>query len=156
MKKLLWLILWIICTIAACTLWFVIIGFIGVGVTIAITRITQSPSLYDNLNENLWGTIILIGWSVLIVLSVILWRRWKFRCSACKRWAALVLAKTDLIKQDKISVRMEMEHRDWQGNVTGYHDQYIPGKRKTYKDTYKCKHCGSLETYTRTTRSANL
>ena len=148
MKRIRWKILWIIGTIIACALWFLLVGFIGFGINVAINMTTQPAE--PSLNTNLWATAIYTGWAVLVVLSIVLWRRWNFRCQACKRWGALTLEKTELAKQEKISVLMEMEHRDWQGNVTGYHDQYIPGKRKTYLYTYKCKHCGNLENRTQT------
>lgn len=150
MKK----ILWIVGTIVAGMLWSVVIGFIGFGITIATTIITHSGEVV--VHENLWGAIILIGWVVLAILSVWMWKRFKLKCQACKRWGALELIKTEFARQEKISVLVEVERRDLQRNVIGTQDQYIPGKRKIFTDTYKCKFCGHLETRTHTRESADI
>ena len=148
MKRILWKILWIIGTIIACALWFLVLGFIAFGISMAANVVTQSNTVY--VVTDIVKVVVIVGWIVLIILSIIMWKRWSFKCQACKRWGALLLQETQLAGQEKISVLMEMEHRDWQGNVTGHHDQYIPGKRKKYLYIYKCKHCGSLENRTQT------
>ena len=154
MKRILWKIIWIIGTIIACALWFLIIGFIAFGISMAANIVTHSNTV--DAATDIWVVVAIIGWVGLVILSIILWKRWNFRCQVCKRWGALVLVKTELARQEKISVLMEMEHRDWQGNVTGHHDQYIPGKRKIFADSYKCKFCGNLETRIRTRESADI
>jgi len=73
-------------------------------------------------------------------------KRLKSRCRKCKRNWALKFIEQKTIKTEKISVLVELENRDLARNVTGTHDQYIPGKRNTYQYTYKCKYCGNLET----------
>ena len=150
MKKL----LWILGTIAAGVIWFFVAGFIGLGASIVIRIATGA----DNENTIAAGAsgVIIIGWVGLVIASIVLYRRWKMKCHACKRWNALKRISTDVIKQENISVLMELEHRDLSRQVTGTHDQYIPGKRSTYKDTYKCKHCGNLETNIYTEKSASI
>lgn len=144
MKKL----LWVVGTIVSGILWFVAIGFIGFGITIATTIITRSGEVV--MHGKFWAAMVFIGWVILIILSIILWKRWNLKCQACKRWGALVLSQTELAEQENISVLMETERRDSQGYVVGHQDQYIPGKRKTYLHTYQCKHCGNLENRTQT------
>ena len=154
MKKILWKLLWIAGTIIVGGLWFVLVALIGFGVNVAINMATKPTE--PSLNTNLWVIIVCIGWAVLLVLSIVLWRRWIFKCQSCKRWGALEPIKTELAKQEKISVLVEVERRDLQRNVIGTQDQYIPGKRKIFTDTYKCKFCGHLETRTHTRESADL
>lgn len=150
MKKL----LWVLGTVIAGIIWVVVISFLSLVIGIIagiVTRTGAAP-----LNTTLFLIFICIGWAGLIVLSIVMWKRLQFKCPACKRWGTLELQKTDLTKQENISVIVELAQKNRDRNITGYHDQYVPGKRKTYQDTYKCKHCGNLEARTRIIRKANI
>jgi heme/copper-type cytochrome/quinol oxidase subunit 2 len=150
MKK----ILWIVGTAIACVLWYVLVAFITfAGWT--VTRIT-THSEAQSINTDLLGLVTVLGCIALVILSMILWKRWNARCHVCKRWNALELTKTETLKQEDISVCVEVERRNSNREVVGTQDQYIPGKRKTYRDTYKCKYCGHLETYTYTKDKASI
>lgn len=150
MKRLFSIVTWVLATIVAGALWFILVGLIGFGVSV----LTRSGIQHET--TKVWAAVIYIGWAILIILSIVLWRRWNFRCQACKRWGALKLLQTELAKQEKISVLVEVERRDYGGNVIGTQDQYIPGKRKTYQYTYRCKHCNNMETRTRSFDNANI
>lgn len=145
---------WILGTVLACVLLTFIIGFIAFGITIVTSMVTGS-STQATITDALAPVIVLV-WAALIILSTVMWKRWNVRCLACKRWGAVRIFKTELLKQEDISVRMELEHRNFNGQVTGTHDQYIPGKRKTYRDTYQCRYCGNLETRVRTEKKASI
>lgn len=150
MKK----ILWIVGTVIACVLWCLLVAFIALAGS-AVTRMSTHSEM-QSVNTDLLGPVTLIGWIALVIISMIMWKRWKSRCHICKRWNALELTKTETLKQEDISVLVELEHRNTNREVIGTQDQYIPGKRKTYQDTYKCKYCGHLETCTRTEDKASV
>lgn len=150
MKKL----LWILGTTIVGVLWFVLVAVIGAGVSMAANIATRSDTL--PAIENILVPVIFLGWIALIIISILMWKRWKAKCPVCKRWSALKLMKTGILKQEDISVLVELKHRDLNREVTGTHEQYIPGKRKTYQDTYKCKYCGNLETHTRIKDSSSV
>lgn len=150
MKKL----LWIAATIMACVLWFVLIGFIETGISMAVSIVTRSNT--QPTIENILVSVMYLGWIALTIISILMWKRWNARCPACKRWGALTLEKTEILKQENISVRMELAHRNLNRQVTDTYEQYIPGKRKTYQDTYKCKYCGNLATRVRIEDRASI
>ena len=90
-----------------------------------------------------------LGFGVIAAIGgLILFRRkrLKKRCRKCNRNWALKFIEQKTVKTEKISVLVELENRDLARNVTGTHEQYIPGKRNTYQYVYKCKYCGNLET----------
>ena len=81
MKK----IFWIIGTIIVCILYAFLVGMAAIGISI-ITRSEIQP-----LNQDILNPIMAVGWGILIVLSILMWKRWNMKCHACKRWAALKL-----------------------------------------------------------------
>ena len=150
MKKL----LWIIGTGAACVIYAFLVGVIAMTGQIITTIGTHSE--IQSVNQDFLNPIMAFGWVALIILSIWMWKRWNAKCHACKRWNALKLLKTEILKQEKISVLVELKQRNMNREVTGTQDQYIPGKRKTYQDTYQCKYCGNLEIRTHTEDSASV
>ena len=145
--------LWILGTVIICILFALIGGMIIIGGNIITGLITHSG--IQSVNQDMLNPTMAVGWVIMIASSIIMWKRWNKKCCACKRWNALALIKTEMLKQEKISVLVELEHRNLNREVTGTHDQYIPGKRRTYKDTYRCKYCGNLETRSHTEDKAS-
>lgn len=142
MKK----ILWIIATIAICFLYIFLSATLFLIGGIIVGIITRTGA--QGINQDIFNWVVLIGILVLVVMSTVLYRRWIKKCPVCKRWNAMKLTQTKLLRQEDISVLMELEHRNLNGHVVGTHDQYIPGKRNTFMRTYQCKHCGHIETDT--------
>ncbi|MCL2605292.1 MAG: hypothetical protein FWD90_12505 [Defluviitaleaceae bacterium] len=99
---------------------------------------------YDWLVDEGMGELRIV--SVLIIVGFIIFLaikyRWRYRCKKCKKFFTIQKKATYLDKTENISVIVETERRDLQGNIIGTQDQYIPGQRKRYKTPYICKHCG--------------
>ena len=150
MKKL----LWILGTVVSCVLYAFLVGALLIVGNIILSMVTHSE--IQSMNQDLFNVVMLSGWVVLTILSIWMWKRWNAKCHACKRWNALKLLKTEILKQEKISVLVELKQRNLNREVTGTQDQYIPGKRKTYQDTYQCKYCGNLEIRTHIEDSASV
>ena len=150
MKK----VLWIMGTIAVCVIYSLVVGVVLVIGNIIVSIVTRSE--IQQLNQDAFNVVAASGCIVLTILSIWLFRRWKMKCHACKRWGAMKRIQTELLKQEDISVLMEMAHRNVRGDYIGSHEQYIPGKRKIYKDTYKCQYCGNFESYTYTKDKASI
>lgn len=108
---------------------------------------------------SLWGSIfadLIKVTFVIIILLVILFfilrlalkKLWavlceKFkRCDKCKKFFAYERINTKLINSEQISVLMQTTERYANGDLKGTGEQYVPGTRKTYTDTYRCKYCG--------------
>lgn len=147
-------VLWILGTGMVCILYCFLVGIVLMVGNIVTSIATRTEM--RTLNQDVFNIVALIGWGILIILSIWMYQRWKMKCHACKRWKALNLIHTETLKKENISVKMELEHRNLRGDVTGTHEQYIPGKRITHQDTYKCKYCGNFETRVRTEKKASI
>lgn len=80
----------------------------------------------------------------------------KTRCPACKKYSGLKYINTQLLNEERISVKVENAEKDRNGNIIGTYEQYIPGKRKIFLETYKCKYCGHVQTKTVTKELTSL
>lgn len=73
--------------------------------------------------------------------------RWRHRntnyCSQCKKTFWLEKKGSIITKKSAISIRKELETKNSSGNVIKIQEQYIPGTRYFYKDSYQCLHCGT-------------
>lgn len=148
-------IAWCAGTVAVGVLWTVLCGFLTMGLAILMAIISKSDMNTESVT-NIAAWIIMIGWGVNIVASIILWKRFRARCPICKRWAAVVRVNTELIGETKISVPVKTRTRNRDGEVISTSEQYVPGSRYTYRDTYQCKYCGYEEKYQRTMDCANI
>lgn len=140
MKKKFKTILWVVATMMVCFAYCCLVTLILTIGTIIKGIITHSTNA--QMNEEMLSGATIFGIIVLIVMSVILYRKWKRKCMACKRWDAMFLFNTDLLAEQDIHVPIESAHRNISGEYVGSHEQYVPGKRKTYCNTYQCRYCG--------------
>lgn len=147
-------ILWIVGTVAVGILYSYIVAIILTIGNMIVSIFTHSET--GQINQQTLDIILSIGWIVLIGASILLYRRWKMKCHSCNRWGALKKVQTDLLKTEDISVLMELEDRNSNRQVIGTHDQYVPGKRNTYRNIYKCQYCGNLEAYKYTVDKADI
>lgn len=65
------------------------------------------------------------------------------QCPECKKFFALKEMDTEAVGSENISMKVETNDYGRNGEVVGRHEQYIPGKRITYKRNYICKKCGA-------------
>ncbi len=85
---------------------------------------------------------------LLIAVLIIYYKLLKpTQCPHCKKFFALKELDTEEIGSADISVKVETARRDNDGNKVGTQEQYVPGKRITYRRNYECKKCGK-ETFT--------
>ena len=146
---------WIILTIAACLIWALIIVFIF-GIIDGIIRIVTGSQIDMDTMGAISGVFAIIGFIAIIILSVTMWKRIKERCPACKKLGAMEYFKQELIGEKDINVPMTLSRKNRRGEVIDTYQQYVSGSRKTYRNTYKCKYCGHIETHTYNRDSANV
>lgn len=96
------------------------------------------------------GVIILV---LIILIFLIIWLL--NRCEYCKKSFSLKKIRTDIIKEEDISIKTKIENRDPKGELLFTSEQYIPGKKITYRTEYICKNCGhkSFNTYSEKKKS---
>lgn len=99
--------------------------------------------------------IIVIGFLFIMILDDLHYAI-KTRCPACKKYSGLTYINTQLLNEERISIKVENAKKDKNGNIIGTYEQYIPGKRKIFLETYKCKYCGHIQTKTVTKESTSL
>lgn len=68
------------------------------------------------------------------------------KCPACKRFNALCKVDDKFVSEKDISILVQVENRNRNGEFIGTSEQYIPGVRKIYEVTYQCCHCGYIKT----------
>lgn len=78
------------------------------------------------------------------------------RCPTCKKLSGLQYIDCKLFKEEKISIKVENAKKNADGHIIGTYEQYIPGTRKIYIETYKCKFCGHVQTKTITKNVSSL
>lgn len=97
----------------------------------------------------LWGKIIASRLFSLVLLALSLWSVclvcvWPWRCDECKKLLALKKTGVECIGHKAISVQVENKVRsEYSGEVVQRSEQYIPGTRRYYEATYKCKYCNA-------------
>lgn len=152
-----WMLLWIALTVVAC---FVL----AIAICYAIMMITLAGSIIRG-NSDFWGSepfgkmIGGIGSAVIVVVAIIskyFWGKFNTQCDACKKLGALKFANTKALREESISILVDMKQKNRKGDVIGTQEQYMPGKRIEYRDTYRCKYCGATESYARTVDKANV
>ena len=78
-------------------------------------------------------------------------KRYLSQCKNCKKLFALKKKNSTFVKEENISIMVELKEKNRDGEVTGTREDYIPGVRKFYDDLYVCKYCGH-ETIKRITK----
>ena len=81
--------------------------------------------------------LLILPWSIFFIRG-----KFAFGCSYCKGFFALKRLRTDLVGEESISVKMEVNDKDSNGVIIGSREQYVPGTRKKYQDTFICRKCG--------------
>ena len=89
---------------------------------------------------------IVIAGALILALALRGYNGVIYRCPACKKFYALSFIDSNLLREEDISIKVSTERKNVSGEVIGTQEQYIPGKRKFYEQTYKCKNCGHIYT----------
>lgn len=149
-KNTAWLLLWIALTIVVGFVLIIAVGYIIIAIA-TLGSIIGGTS--DFLGSERFG--LMIGGTEFVVMVIVaiiskhFWRRFNTRCDTCKRFGALEFVKTKALREESISILVDMKQKNLKGDIIGTQEQYIPGKRIEYEDMYKCKYCGAIEYYTR-------
>lgn len=67
----------------------------------------------------------------------------KFMCPRCKKGYALKNIDTLVVNEEDIVIKTQLKNRDKQTKeVLSVRDEYVPGKKTTYRLEYVCRYCG--------------
>lgn len=148
-------ILWIVIILLLCYIWAFISAKIGSFVVFSIALISK-VEIESNLILKVVMPIFIIGLILMIILSIVIWKRIKNRCMECKKIGALVFLKEENIGTKDINIPMDVEQKNKDGEIIYTTKQYISGTRTKYKKVYKCKFCGKEKIITYTKDTPNL
>ena len=110
------------------------LGFLFI---MAIFGICQGEMVGTSIGMLVFCLLLLIGGEVLL-------EGYKSKCPHCKKRFGLVKISEEITRTEDISVLTEVKNRNKNGEVIGTTEQYIPGTRTFYRETYKCKGCGEI------------
>ena len=157
-----WLILFIVCiVVVTIPLLYSIMSdiFSYISFRDAVNAYGLYPVLVAVSEEFIFKDFILsalsLGILLLLVIKLIKFCIVRFankclrRCQTCRRLFAVSRIKTSIDRQENIAILVRVKDRDVDGTITGTREQYIPGTRTIYKDTYQCKYCGCTHTHYR-------
>lgn len=101
------------------------------------------------------GILVAIFFFLLLGVGEVTMYGYRNKCPHCKKWFSLKKTATLKVGEKNISMPTEVKHRNAYGEVTGTSEQYIPGTRRTFCETYLCKECGekSYRSYTRDSKN---
>lgn len=151
------MLLWIALTIAACFALVIAVGYVFIGFTLVGSIIAGNSDFFGSESFSLMA--VGIEFAVIVVAAIMskhFWRKFNTQCNACKRWGALELINTKILQEASIYVPIDAKQKNIKGETIGLQEQYVPGKRIQYQDTYRCKYCGATENYVRTEDKATI
>ena len=88
--------------------------------------------------------MIVTGIVFCLLMYVIVYYWWgkDHKCPSCKKNFCLKKVGTEIIGKEDVSVLVETNTKNRNGDVIGTQEQYVPGERVTYCVNYVCKKCG--------------
>lgn len=121
---------------------------LGATVLVSMLIVGGIISIFDTLEQNKSImdviTLILVVVVLLIILYAIIyyWYGKDHKCPACNKRFCLKKEGKEIIGREAVSVRVETNTKNRNGEVIGTQEQYVPGERITYQVNYVCKKCG--------------
>lgn len=102
----------------------------------------------------------LVGIAVLGYLLIATYSELKYaiehKCPSCGKLSGLRRVSKELLREEKISILVTNDILDEAGKRTGTTQQYIPGTREVFVESYYCRNCGHSETRTVTEDKKNI
>ena len=121
-------------------LWVTILVVLGIlGPILCICGFTDTSL---GVLETLGMIVVILIMSMLLYAIIYYWYGKDFECPSCYKHFCLKKIGQKVIGKESVSVLVETNIRDRDGNVTGTKEQYVPGERITYQSNYICKKCG--------------
>lgn len=83
--------------------------------------------------------LILAGVMYLIIYY---WYGKDYKCPSCNKPFCLQKTGEEIVSKENVSVLVNTNTRNRNGEVVGSQEQYVPGERITYRVSKVCKKCG--------------
>ena len=79
---------------------------------------------------------------MVMYLIIYYWYGKDYKCPSCNKRFCLKKTGEEVAKRENVSVLVETNTRNKNGDVIGSQEQYVPGERITYRVNKICKKCG--------------
>lgn len=122
--------------------------FIVAGIWGALGMDTSVNSAQDRIMMLVFAVIC----SMIMYLIVYYWYGKDYKCPNCNKRFCLKKTGEEVIEKEQVSVLVNTNTRNRNGEVTGTQEQYVPGEKITYRINKVCKKCGK-ECYSLYTRN---
>jgi hypothetical protein len=80
--------------------------------------------------------------SMIMYLIIYYWYGKDYKCPSCKKRFCIKKTGEEEVKRESVSVLVETNTKNRNGEIVGYQEQYVPGTRITYRINKICKKCG--------------
>ena len=88
------------------------------------------------------GIFMALSAIAIIIKKVLNFVSKRMRCSNCKRFLGMERIDTRAVGEEEILILMDEKDSGIEESEMESKEKYIPGKRTTYRETFKCKSCG--------------
>lgn len=93
--------------------------------------------------KDLLGAIVaIIILCMLLYVIIYYWYGKDYKCPSCNKRFCLKKESKEVVGKEAVSVLVQTNTRNRNGEVTGSQEQYVPGERITYRINYVCRKCG--------------
>lgn len=96
----------------------------------------------DGIPERIVMFVFTLICSMVMYLIIYYWYGKDYKCPSCNKRFCLKKTGEEVAKRENVSVLVETNTRNKNGDVIGSQEQYVPGERITYRVNKICKKCG--------------
>ena len=118
-----------------------VIAIIMIGCIMGVLGINDSSNSLTVV-ERIVMLIMFIVMALVMYVVIYYWYGKDNKCPSCKKRFCLKKDGEEIIDRQNVSVLVETNEKDRNGNVIGSQEQYVPGERITYRAYKICKKCG--------------
>lgn len=127
----------------------IITGIVGLLIVGAVASFFTERNMSIITRIEMIVCVIVLG--LIMYIIVYYWWGKDHKCPSCKKNFCLKKEGTSIVSKEAVSVLVETNTKNRNGDVIGTQEQYVPGERVTYRIDYICKKCGERchSTYTK-------
>lgn len=96
----------------------------------------------SDIRESLVSLVFTLIGVMVMYLIIYYWYGKDYKCPSCNKRFCLKKTGEEVEKRENVSVLIETNTKNRNGNIIGSQEQYVPGERITYRINKVCKKCG--------------
>ncbi|MFW5670123.1 MAG: hypothetical protein ACOCM4_12960 [Acetivibrio ethanolgignens] len=96
----------------------------------------------NGIGERLGMLVATIIFGMIMYVIIYFWYGKDYKCPSCNKRFCLKKTGEEVASRENVSVLVETNTKNRNGEVVGSQEQYVPGERVTYRINKVCKKCG--------------